>query len=214
MKAPLVYVDFDDVLCETAHAFLDVVEREFGRRYAFEDIRFFDLEKSFHLNREEYDYLMELMHDPDMLRLMEPMPCVQDVLGRWSADGVRIAIVTGRPPKTEAVCHEWLQQYAVPYDRLLFVDKYGRAPAHEVGVEVIAPDDLTEMGFFMAVEDAPAMIEFLIGKTDVPLAVLDRPWNRSLDLGGADDRVVRCKDWSAVAGAFSRLISRVAQDSG
>ena len=70
----MVYVDFDDVLCETADAFLDVVEREFGRRYAFDDIHFFNLEKSFHLNRDEHDHLMGLIHDPSILRIMEPMP--------------------------------------------------------------------------------------------------------------------------------------------
>jgi uncharacterized HAD superfamily protein len=199
-------VDFDDVLCETAQAFLDVVEREFGRRYAFEEIRFFDLEKSFHLNQAEYDYMMGLIHDPATLRIMEPMPGVEDVLNAWHGEGVEIAVVTGRPPETEAVCHEWLEQRAFPYDRLLFVDKYGRTPPHKVGVEVIVPQDLKDMGFTLAVEDAPAMIEFLIRETDIPLAVLDRPWNRNLALSDVDERVVRCEDWSAVAEAFSARV--------
>jgi len=205
LSAPLVYVDFDDVLCETAQAFLDIVEREFGRRYAFEDIRFFNLEKSFELNREEYDYLMGLIHDPQVLRVMEPMQGVEGVLKTWSREGVQIAIVTGRPPETEPVCHEWLEQRGFPYDHLLFVDKYGRASSQEVDVEVVVPQTLKGMGFSMAVEDAPAMIEFLIGETDIPLAVLDRPWNQSLDLSGAGRQVVRCKDWFAVAEAFSAL---------
>lgn len=206
MSAPLVYVDFDDVLCETAHAFLDVVEREFGRRYAFEDIHFFDLEKSFHLNQEEYEYLMGLIHDPDILRIMAPMPGVLDVLADWDRRGIRPVVVTGRPPETEPVCHEWLERHGVPYDRILFVDKYGRVPAHQVGVEVIVPQDLIDMGFTLAVEDAPAMIEFIMRQTDIPLAVLDRPWNRSLDFTGADGQVVRCADWSAVAKALNARV--------
>ncbi len=206
MSVPLVYVDFDDVLCETAQAFLDVVEHEFGRRYAFEDIHFFNLEKSFHLNQEEYDRLMGLIHDPATLRMMEPMPGVLDVLETWACRGVQIAVVTGRPPETKAVCHEWLEQRGLPYDRILFVDKYGRTPAHILGVEVILPQDLAEMGFSMAVEDAPAMIEFLIDQTDIPIAVLDRPWNRRLDLSRANGEAVRCKDWSAVADVFSARV--------
>jgi len=206
VSRPLVYVDFDDVLCETAQAFLDVVEREFGRRYAFEEIRFFNLEKSFHLNQKEYDHLMDLIHDPATLRIMEPMPGVLDVLEAWAGRGVEIAIVTGRPPETKAVSHEWLKQRGFPYDRILFVDKYGRVPTHMVGTEVIVPQDLIDLGFSMAVEDAPAMIEFLVDQTNIPLAVLDRPWNRSLDLSAVGEQVVRCKDWLAVAEAFNARV--------
>ncbi len=206
MTRPLVYVDFDDVLCETASAFLDVVEREFGRRYAFEDIRFFDLEKSFDLNREEHDYLMGLIHDSSMLRIMEPMPGALDVLKQWAAAGVQTVVVTGRPPETELVCHEWLERHSVQYDRILFVDKYGRTPPHQVGAEVIRPEDLVGQGFSLAVEDAPAAIECLLDQTTIPVAVLDRPWNRRMDLSRAAGQAVRCKDWSAVAEALSARV--------
>ena len=33
-----IYVDFDDVLCETALGLARIVEEEFGRKVAFEDI--------------------------------------------------------------------------------------------------------------------------------------------------------------------------------
>jgi uncharacterized HAD superfamily protein len=199
-------VDFDDVLCETANAFLDVVEREFGRRYAFEDIHFFDLEKSFHLAQEEHEHLMGLIHDPSILRIMEPMPGVLDVLKEWAAVGVQTVVVTGRPPETEPVCHEWLERHNVQCDRVLFVDKYGRTPPDKVGVEVIVPEDLIELGFTLAVEDAPAMIEFLVDQTDIPVAVLERPWNRRMDLSGAEGQVVRCKDWLAVGEALNERV--------
>jgi uncharacterized HAD superfamily protein len=212
MTTPLVYIDFDDVLCQTAHTFIDVVEREFGRRYAFEDIRFFNLEKSFHLNPEEYDTLMELVHDPDVLRIMEPMPGVLDVLNDWQTRGVRTIIVTGRPPTTEPVCHEWLDRHHVPYERVVFVDKYSRANADNPNVQLLSPHDLADMHFTLAVEDAPAMVQFLVEHTTIPIALLDRPWNR--DLGFSHEamaqQITRCHDWSAVA----ELLSARAQCSG
>ncbi len=206
MAHALVYVDFDDVLCQTAHTFLNVVEREFGRRYAFEEIQHFDLERSFDLNPQEYGHLMKLVHAPDTLRAMPPMPGVLDVLNRWARNDIETRVVTGRPPETKDVCHEWLDRYGVPYSKVLFVDKYGRMPADRYGPEVISPEQLTSMGFAMAVEDAPIMIEFIMTRTRIPLAVLDRPWNRSLDLSGYAERVVRCSDWAAVGHAFSERV--------
>ncbi|MDP6629784.1 MAG: hypothetical protein QGH42_02390 [Kiritimatiellia bacterium] len=206
MSKALVYVDFDDVLCQTADAFLGVVEREFGRRYAFDDIHFFDLEKSFHLNQEEYEHLMGLIHDPSILRIMVPMPGVLDVLKEWAAVGVQTVVVTGRPPETEPVCHEWLERHNIQYDRVLFVDKYGRTPSSQVGVEVVVPENLIDLGFTLAVEDAPAMIEFLVHQTDIPVAVLERPWNRRMDLSRAEGRVVRCKDWLAVGEVLNERV--------
>jgi uncharacterized HAD superfamily protein len=212
MKPPLVYIDFDDVLCQTAHTFIDVVEREFGRRYAFEDIRFFNLEKSFHLTPEEYDTLMTLVHDPNVLRIMEPMPGVLDVLNDWQTRGVRTIIVTGRPPATEPACHEWLDRHHVPYERIVFVDKYSRANAENPNVQLFKPHELADMGFALAVEDAPAMVQFLVEHTTIPIALLDRPWNR--DLGFSHDamaqQITRCHGWPAVA----ELLSARARYSG
>jgi len=197
----MVYVDFDDVLCQTARSFIEVVEREFGRRYAFEDIHSFDLAKSFELNPREYELLMVLIHNPDLLRVMEPMPGVLDVLKRWNADGVEVVVVTGRPPATEPVCHDWLKQHSVAYNRIIFVDKYGRAHEPVANVEVLSPHDLVGLDFCLAVEDAPAMIRFLVEETTIPVAVLDRPWNRSLELAvtPTDHQLTRCEDWNAVA---------------
>ncbi|MBT3294925.1 MAG: hypothetical protein HN383_06620 [Verrucomicrobia bacterium] len=207
MKTPLVYIDFDDVLCQTAHTFIDVVEREFGRRYAFEDIRFFNLEKSFHLTPQEYDTLMALIHDPGVLRIMPPMPGVLDVLNNWQTRGVRTIIVTGRPPATEPVCHEWLEQHRVPYERVVFVDKYSRDHADHPNVQLLSPHDIKDMGFSMAVEDAPAMVQFLVEHTAIPIALLDRPWNRELGFSheAMAAQITRCHDWPAVAEHLSEL---------
>ena len=49
-----IYVDLDDVLCETARGFLGLLQREFDRRVAFEDIRDFDLGVSFGLDEIEH----------------------------------------------------------------------------------------------------------------------------------------------------------------
>jgi hypothetical protein len=45
-----IYVDFDDVLCETARALVALLQSHFGRTVAFDDVISFDLAVSFGLN--------------------------------------------------------------------------------------------------------------------------------------------------------------------
>ena len=48
-----VYVDMDDVLCETAASLCGMAEREFARRVRYEDVKHFDLQKVFSLDDGE-----------------------------------------------------------------------------------------------------------------------------------------------------------------
>ena len=43
MTEPPIYVDLDDVLSETARAFVGLLARELGRRVAFESIHDFEV---------------------------------------------------------------------------------------------------------------------------------------------------------------------------
>ena len=45
-----IYIDLDDVLCETARAFIRLYREEWGREVVFEEISAFDLTKSFGLS--------------------------------------------------------------------------------------------------------------------------------------------------------------------
>ncbi len=45
-----IYIDFDDCLCETARYFSKLGYELFKKDVPYEDIRFFDLQKSFSLS--------------------------------------------------------------------------------------------------------------------------------------------------------------------
>ena len=53
-----IYVDFDDCLCETARYFTVLVKELYGKEVPYEDVRFFDLQKSFDLTQEQYEHMM------------------------------------------------------------------------------------------------------------------------------------------------------------
>ena len=200
--AATVYIDFDDVLCETARALAGLLQREFGRTVAFESIHTFDLGKSFSLRAGELDRLMEMGHQPEFLRTLEPVPRAAEALRRWSDAGLRLAVVTGRPPVTRPPCEAWLRAHGIPFDELIFVNKYGRTLMQDHEVQALSLDELAVMPFALAVEDAPGMVAFLLEHTRVPVAIMDRPWNRQAAFPSSNGRGIRCRDWAAIAERF------------
>ena len=78
-----IYVDFDDCLCETARAFSKLGMEMFGRNVPYEDIRFFELDKSFSLNDEQFEQFMIRGHQPDVLLSYEETPGASSVINEW-----------------------------------------------------------------------------------------------------------------------------------
>ena len=201
---PRVYVDFDDVLCETARELTNVLSREFGRTVAFEDIRHFDLSRSFGLTPQELSRFMDSVHRPEVLLAMEPVADAASGLERWRAAGIEICIVTGRPPSTREASLEWLSMHGIPYNSLLFVDKYLRAHRDADADSAYTLEQLRGMRFSLAVDDSPDMIRFLVQNMSMPVAVFSRPWNAD-PVGTRADvpaRVCRCRSWLDLMARF------------
>lgn len=177
---PCVYVDLDDVLCETARHLAGELAKRHGRRVAFEDITSFDLGVSFGLGPPELERFMCRVHEDDVLLAMPPVAHAQEGLSLWQRRGCRICIMTGRPPSTADATRCWLRRHGFPCDSLTFVDKYGRPDMAARAQPALPLSALREARFALAVEDAPSMIEFFCESTSVPLAIFDRPWNASL----------------------------------
>lgn len=192
-----VYVDMDDVLCQTAQHFLTILERDFGKRFIFEQLTDFDVGQACELTVNEKQELYRIVHQGEELLNIPPIPGAVDVLHQWSAAGHEIAIVTGRPPDTYEPSVHWLNKHRVPHDSILIVDKYGRfAPD---GSRCISLEALRNHSFCWAVEDSPMMAMYLASQMKIPVALLDRPWNR----GDTHHELVgRYKDWIEIARAL------------
>jgi beta-phosphoglucomutase-like phosphatase (HAD superfamily) len=191
-----VYVDFDDVLCETARDLAALAGRLFGCRIAYEEIRAFDLRHAFGIDDGQHARLMELAHEPSFLLGLPPTPGAVEVLAAWRAAGWRVCIVTGRPPDTEPASRQWLAAQGLPDQPLLFVDKYRRHPPAAPGApRALQPEELSAHAFDLAVEDAPAALDQLARRDDCRTLIFDRPWNRDYVVPpGA--RIARGRDWA------------------
>lgn len=172
-----IYVDMDDVLCETARGCLEIVERVFGKRVAYEQLTDFNLGNSCELSSEQTAELYHIVHHPDELLRLQPVNGAIAVLNQWMAAGCEIAIVTGRPPATYEPSLDWLVREQVPYHSFTVVDKYGRFKTEET--IVVSLSELATKEFTFAVEDSPTMARYLAEQMKVPVKLLDRPWNRA-----------------------------------
>jgi uncharacterized protein len=195
-----IYVDLDDVLCHAARHFLMIVEREFGKRIAYEQLTNFDVGHSCGLTANERDELYRIVHRPEELLSMAPVSEAIAVLTRWEEQGFNIAIVTGRPPESVEVSLAWLAQHQISHSSFTVVDKYSRFTPDNTNAISLA--ELSTRRFCWAVEDSLPMARFLADQMKLPVALIDRPWNRT----DADyNRVMRYRDWPAIAGATTVL---------
>jgi len=190
-----IYVDMDDVICETCRGFLKLLQSEFDRCVAYEDVKVFDLTKSFKMSFEEIEEFMERAHQPDILSELTPLPGALETIQKWVESGYRIDIMTGRPPSTRKISEEWLDRHEVRYSSLNFVDKYGRREFDSSFSEAMTLADLAERRFCLAVEDSAATAEFLSEHEVAPVALIDRPWNRN----GVNGSIRRMTDWRELA---------------
>ena len=194
MISKTIYVDLDDVLCQAARHFLRVIEREFGKRIAYEQLINFDVGHSCGLSASERDELYRIVHRPEELSAMEPVRDAAAALEDWQRQGFEVAIVTGRPPESREISLEWLAKHKIPHSSFTVVDKYARFATENTSA--IRLDELTQRKFCWAVEDSLPIAKFLAERMKLPVALIDCPWNRC---DRDPERVSRHRDWQSVA---------------
>ena len=193
-----IYVDFDDVLCETAQALTVLAHDMFGRKVAFEQIHAFDLQVSFQLDQAQYEALMARAHEPQFLLSFPVLPGCVACLQAWLRRGHEVVVVTGRPSFTDRSTRAWLQREGLAALPVIYVDKYGRNP-------VVPPDAPPMLSlaavqrehFDLVIDDSPVALDALQARPMGRTIVFDRPWNRAYDCTG--ERVTRCRGWQEVA---------------
>jgi len=194
-----IYVDMDDVLTDSTKSFVQLFEREFGRKIEFEEVVSFDFRESFGLSDPEYERFFHMIHQPEVMIDIDPIDGAIDVLKRWRRLGYPIHVVTGRPAAVFDVSMAWLEKHDVPCDAFTLVDKYGRGAGDRHIAITLA--ELVVMPFCLAIEDSADMARHISEKMRIPVALFDRPWNRSAH---TNRRLRRCRTWADIDRAFDR----------
>lgn len=191
-----IYVDFDDCLCETARHFSILVKDLFNKNVPYEDIRFFELQKSFSLTQDEYETMMIEAHRPEVLLGYEETPGACDTLNYWIDKGFDVSVITGRPHSAYEASRKWLDEHGLSRVRLYCLNKYGRDSFIRNSDFDLELDDYYKMHFDYAIEDSPLAFHFFDHLPNLKVMVYDRPWNHDCTLPSGN--YTRCYDWETI----------------
>ncbi|MBR5357760.1 MAG: 2-dehydropantoate 2-reductase [Clostridiales bacterium] len=191
-----IYVDFDDCLCETARSFSDIVKEEFGIDVPYEKMRYFNLQKSFDLNDEQYEWLLIKGHEPDVLLAYEETPGAVATVNEWIDRGHNVSIITGRPFNAYDTSREWLDTHGLKNVELFCLNKYSRDGSMYNSSFSLELEDYYKMKFDAAVEDSPSAFRFFEHLPELQVMVYDRPWNREGEFPNGN--YTRCLDWESI----------------
>ena len=191
-----IYIDFDDVICETARYLKQIANELFGMNVPYDQIEFFNLMKSFHLNEEQYDQMMEVAHRPEKLLAYEETAGAVETINQWVDAGHDVKIITGRPFNVYEPSHLWLDQHGLNRVPLYCVDKYGRENTIKNSTFNMTLDQLYSMEFDFVIEDSPLAFEHVLHFGDCKVAVFNRPWNKQAELPNVN--FVRCAGWGEI----------------
>ncbi len=191
-----IYIDFDDVICETAKHFTKIAKDLFDIDVPYREVQFFNLQKSFDLSDSQYDELMRAGHVPETLLAYEETPDASKIINKWVNHGHDITIVTGRPFDSYEPSREWLDNHGLKDVPLICVDKYGRESFNQDCTYSMTLEDLYKLEFDFAVEDSPAAFEHVLHFENCRVAVFNRPWNANSELPNSN--FVRCEGWQDI----------------
>lgn len=192
-----IYVDYDDCLCETARRFSQLVGELFGIDVPYENIRYFDLQKSFSLSEDQYEYMMIEGHKPEVLTSYDETPGAVKVVNSWIDDGHEVSVITGRPYSAYEPSRMWLDCHGLDRVNLFCLNKYGRDAFIKDSEFSLEIEDYVRMHFDYAVEDSPAAFRFFDHLPALKVLVYDRPWNQKCEFPG--ENYYRCFDWETVS---------------
>ena len=195
-----IYIDFDDVICETAKFFTKLAKDLFDINVPYNQVHFFNLQKSFGLTDTQYDELMIAGHLPENLLAYEETPGASETINKWLDDGHEVSIITGRPFESYESSRSWLDNHGLERVPVVCVDKYGRENFNKDFSYGMTLEELYQLTFDFAVEDSPAAFEHVMHFENCNVAVFDRPWNNKFEL--PNDRFTRCRNWKEIDNLF------------
>lgn len=195
-----IYIDYDDVICETAKHFTKLAKELFDIDVPYSEVQFFNLQKSFGLDDAQYEKLMRVGHYPENLLAYEETPGASEMINKWRAEGHEIFVMTGRPFDAYEPSRQWLDEHGLGQIPIYCVDKYGRENFNKECSYSMTLEQFYGMTFDFAIEDSPSAFEHVMHFEGCKVAVYDRPWNIHAKLPGS--QFVRCSDWKAIDQLF------------
>ena len=191
-----IYCDMDDILCETAATLCGLVREMFGVQVAYEDVREFDLQKSFGLSSDQMRRFMAEAHLPERLLAYPPTVGAAEGLKALATAGHDVEIVTGRPASSFRATEGWLKAAGLGDFPVAYVNKYGRLFSKDGDAPEMVPlDELLKRHYDVAIDDSPMVLPAFAAWTRTRVLVFGRPWNANFALA---PNMTRVAGWTEI----------------
>jgi len=177
-------VDLDNVISSTDVSIRALIYESFGVQLEQSDIVDFDYWRC-GISREQSDLVLHQFHRAACADVA-PLEGSVSGLQRLSDDGAEISIVTSRPPECRGLTEAWLQEHAVPHDRLIF-ERHKQTIAVDLDGFI---EDHRETAYLIAEEGART-------------AIFDYPWNQPM-VTPEPGNIVRVYSWLDVCALFEQ----------
>ena len=168
----------------------------FNKHVPYDQIHYFELERSFDLDAEQYEQFMRRGHEPEILLSFDATPGAAETINEWISCGHDVSIITGRPSSVYELSRIWLDEHGLKNARLYCLNKYGRDYFIKNSNSTLELEDYYRMKFDYAVEDSPKAFRFFEHLPELKVLVFDRPWNR--DCAFPNENYQRCADWESI----------------
>jgi uncharacterized HAD superfamily protein len=168
----IIGVDIDNVIAATDEKIRELIELFCGVSSQQKDIRSWYYSTSIGITKEQEHYVLERLHNQYIseLKLINGAKKSLDVI----SSEYSIWLLTGRPNSTKDLTVKWLQEKAIPYDELFFVEN-----------KTVFADTVT----FIVEDKAETALDF--SSLGVRAYLFDYPWNRTV----SNSLIVRVLGW-------------------
>lgn len=190
-------IDIDNVIADTATAYLDLFNKTYEKSIEFEQIHdFFYMEKYSGIPTAEVERFVREKLEQDAFTLtIRPYGQASGVIAHWSQKGYSIHYITARSPEAKHATRQWLTTHG-------FWQKHATLDTHDPSIHANASAYKAivgrKLGINVMIED---YVEYAAAMPDIPVLLLDRPWNRV----SLPAHVTRVQDWDAIKKEVYRL---------
>lgn len=198
MAKKIIAVDLDDVLADSASAFVAYSNKKWGTNLGVDDYsehwaRMWGIDIAEALKRRDHIYENEVQIHLDSIGE------AKSVLTRL-AQKYRLIIVTARPVVLQKGTVEWIEKhYEGLFEDIHFAGIWDDKHSLDHADTLTKAEIIGELGADYLVDDHPKHC-FAVAKAGIPTVLFgDYSWNRGLEL---PDGVVRAKNWKEVEEFF------------
>lgn len=184
-------IDIDNVISDTFSSYLEKFNRKFNTRISYEELSdFYYFEKYSGVDKKKVEIFIEkITRDYGYHFSLKPYEEAIRVIKKWMRESVSIHYITLRPSYMKKVTLDWLKKHR-------FFGKNATLDLYDDSISYTSDADYKKkisekIGIDFLIEDAwEIATEFKI-----PVFLLDRPWNRNVNL---PKNIKRVHDWQEI----------------